>query len=173
MVLSEVMFNMLEKEIAFWHCQFSSIHEATSFACFAYGCQAVMCRSFINECILHLAGHAQGQQIISLGKKEREDVSMCQDSYFWKFVGMFAVLSKDQAFSWKTEFLGPPLSPYSWCVEADSLQPVCREPNQNSHSSTEVNILSQRSASWTAHTWTHAHIVLSSSLWGQAGRGVH
>lgn len=106
-------------------------------------------------------------KIASLGKKGREDISTCQDSYFWSFVGMFPVFSKDQAFSWETKFLGPPLSPYSSCTEADSLQPACRQPHWNSQHSTEVNILSQGSS-----LWTHAHIVLSSSLWGQVGRGM-
>lgn len=179
MVLSEVMFDTLEKGIPFWCCQFTSTHEVTSLVCFAYGCQAVMCHFFINECILHLAGHGQMPENCIIGQERKRWYFHVSRFLLLKiFWGVFCV-SKDQNFSWKTKFLEPPLSPYSWCIEADSLWPVCRQPNRNSHrsentfSSTEVNILSQRNASWTARMWAHAYIVLFSSLWGWVGRGMH
>lgn len=109
------------------------------------------------------------QKNVSLGKRGKEDISMSRDCCFWGFVGEFAVFGKDQAFSWKMKFLQPPPSAYGWCIEADSLRPICRQPNRNSYRSTEVNVLSHRSTACTSHMWTCAHIVLFSSLGGVGG----
>lgn len=104
---------------------------------------------------------------------KREDISMGQDSYFWGFVVEFAVFSKDQAFPWKMKFLQPPPSAHGWCIEADSLWPAWGQPNRNSYSSTEVNILSHRNTACTPHMWTYAHIVLFSSLFGGRALNFH
>lgn len=106
------------------------------------------------------------QKCVLLGKRGRADISVRQDSHFWGFVEEFAVFSRGQAFSWEMKFLQPPVSACGWCIEADPLWPVCRQPNRNSCSSPEANILSHRNTARTPHMWTCAHIVLFSSRCG-------
>lgn len=135
MVLSEVMFDMLEREIPFWYCHFSSTHEVAPFECFAYGCQAVMCHSFINECALHPAG--QVPQNCITGQTGKKGYFNLSGSLLLKICWGVSCAQQRPSFLLKNKIPGTTSAIICRCIEADSLQPACRQPNWNSHHRSE------------------------------------
>lgn len=83
-------------------------------------------------------------KIVSLGKKGKRGYFNVSGFLLLKICWGVCCVQQRPSFLLENKIPGTALSPYSWCTEADSLQPVCRQPNRNSPRSTEVNILSQR-----------------------------
>lgn len=105
-------------------------------------------------CLFLIIGKCQKNAL--LGKRgRREGISVSQDG---GLIGGLAAFSKGQALFWKMKFLQPPPSAYGWCIEADSLWPVCRQKTRNSCRS--ACPFTQKSCLHTTQMCMHTHTVL-------------
>lgn len=99
-------------------------------------------------------------------KKGREDISACQDSYFWRFVGVFPVLGKDLS----------PEKQNSWDHLCHHIADVLRQIPSNLPVGSQTEILSI-AQKWTSFhrevLYGHMHILFSFyPFWGWVGRGM-
>lgn len=93
------------------------------------------------------------------GQKGKRECFSAPGFLLWGFYWAVCCAQQRPSFLLRGEIPATTMSAHGWCMEADSLWPVCRQTNRNSYSSTEVNILLRRNTACTPHMWTYTHIL--------------